>query len=233
MDCLCFVSLEFQSLCLLKITTVYMPTPCWLKHLCSIRRRRQWHPSPVLFPGKSMDRGAWWATVHGVGKSWTRLSDFTFTFHFHASEKEIATHSSVLACRIPGTGKPGGLPSFGSHRVRHDWSDLATAAAAPSEIWSLCLSFSLSLSSYFLRVQRLSGFTFLPGVLRHSQEGALHLYPIERVPEASMNRASPVPGALLAFCLNQGISAAFSPLLSYHRLRTTRFRSIKGPQHKV
>ena len=63
-------------------------------------------------------------------KSPTRLSDFTFTFHFHALEKEMATHSSVLAWRIPGTGEPGGLPSMGSHRVGHDWSDLAAAAAA-------------------------------------------------------------------------------------------------------
>ena len=77
----------------------------------------------------SMDGGAWWASVHGVAKSWTRLSDFTFTFHFHALEKEMATHSSVLAWRIPGTGEPGGLPSMGSHRVGHDWSDLAAAAA--------------------------------------------------------------------------------------------------------
>ena len=71
-----------------------------------------------------MDGGAWWAAVHGVAKSPTRLSDFTFTFHFHALEKEMATHSSVLAWRIPGTGRPGGLPSMGSHRVGQDWSDL-------------------------------------------------------------------------------------------------------------
>ena len=67
-----------------------------------------------------MDGGAWRATVHGVAKSQTRLSDFTFTFHFRALEKEMATHSSVLALRIPGTGEPGGLPSMGSHRVGHD-----------------------------------------------------------------------------------------------------------------
>ena len=67
-----------------------------------------------------MDGGAWWAAVHGVAKSRTQLSDFTFTFHFHALEKEMATHSSVLAWRIPGTGDPGGLPSMGSHRVGHD-----------------------------------------------------------------------------------------------------------------
>ena len=63
--------------------------------------------------------GAWWAAVHGVAKSRTQLSDFTFTFHCHALEKEMATHSSVLAWRIPGTGEPGGLPSMGSHRVGH------------------------------------------------------------------------------------------------------------------
>jgi len=67
-----------------------------------------------------MDGGAWQAAVHVVVKSRTRLSDFTFTFHFHALEKEVATHSSVLAWRIPGTGEPGGLPSMGSHRVGHD-----------------------------------------------------------------------------------------------------------------
>ena len=67
-----------------------------------------------------MDGGAWWAAVHGVAKSRTRLSDFAFTFHFHALEKEMATHSSVLAWRIPGMEEPGGLPSMGSHRVGHD-----------------------------------------------------------------------------------------------------------------
>ena len=139
-------------------------------------RRRQWHPTPVLLPGKfyrqrrlagscrevdtteqlsmlhctrkqhpvfkeslerliregngsplqhsclanPMDGGAWWAAVHGVTKSQTRLSDFTFTFHFPALEREMATHSSVLAWRIPGTREPGGLPSMGLHRVGHD-----------------------------------------------------------------------------------------------------------------
>ena len=67
-----------------------------------------------------MGRGAWWAAVYGVAKSWTRLSDFTFTFHFHALEKEMATHSSVLAWRILRMGEPGELPSLGSHRVEHD-----------------------------------------------------------------------------------------------------------------
>ena len=67
-----------------------------------------------------MDGGAWWAAVHGFAKSQTRLSDFTLTFHFHALEKEMATHSSVLAWRIPGTGEPGGLLSMGSHIVGYD-----------------------------------------------------------------------------------------------------------------
>ena len=77
-----------------------------------------------------MDGGGLWAAVQGVTGSRTQLSDFTFTFHFHALEKEMATHSSVLAWRIPGMGEPGGLPSMGSHRVRQNWSDLAVAAAA-------------------------------------------------------------------------------------------------------
>ena len=79
-----------------------------------------------------MDGEAWWAAVYGVAQSRTRLRDFAFTFHFHALEKEMATHSSVLGWRIPGTGEPGGLPSVGSHRVGHDRSDLAAAAAASS-----------------------------------------------------------------------------------------------------
>ena len=95
-----------------------------IAHLCS--RRRQWQPTPVLLPGKSHGRRS---PVHGVAEGRTRLSDFTFTFHFHALEKEMATRSSVLAWRISGTGEPGGLPSVGSHRVGHDWSNLAAAAS--------------------------------------------------------------------------------------------------------
>ena len=83
-----------------------------------------------------IDGGAWWAAVpYGVLKSQTWLGDFTFTFHSHALEKEMAPHSSVLAWRIPGTAEPGGLQSMGSHRVGHDWSDLA-AAAASKPWWS-------------------------------------------------------------------------------------------------
>ena len=89
-----------------------------------------------------MHWGAWWAVVHGVAKSWTWLNNFTFTFHFHALEKEIATHSSVLAWRIPGTGEPSGLSSMGSHRVRHDWRNLAAAAAAWNGEWNFFLNFS-------------------------------------------------------------------------------------------
>ena len=91
-----------------------------------------------------MDRGAWWAAVHGVAEGQTWLSDFPFAFHFHALEKEMATHTSVLAWRIPGTGEPGGLSSLGSHRVGHDWSDLAAAAAAAAHS---CLNPSPAISS--------------------------------------------------------------------------------------
>ena len=86
-----------------------------------------------------MDGGAWWAAVHGVTKNRTQLSDFPFTFHFPALEEEMATHSSVLAWRIPGTGEPGGPPSLGSHRVGHDWSDLAAAAAGPCILLQMIL----------------------------------------------------------------------------------------------
>ena len=94
-----------------------------------------------IFPPRDWTRVSWVSCIgscifffflttesHGVAKSQTRLSDFTLTFHFHALEKEMATHSSILALRVPGMGEPGGLPSMGSHRVGHDWSDLAAAA---------------------------------------------------------------------------------------------------------
>ena len=126
----------------LKISTIYQEL-MWisaLKHLISFIGCNKWVLGPWICPwfGESdgtplqysclenpMNRQAWWAAVHQVSKSRTRLRDFTFTFHFQALEKEMATHSSVLAWRIPGTGEPGGLPSMGSHRVGHDWSDLA------------------------------------------------------------------------------------------------------------
>ena len=91
------------------------------------RRRRQWHPTPVLLPGKSHGQ----KSLVGCSPWGGYKSDTTeqLHFHFHALEKEMATHSTVLAWRIPGTGQPGGLPSMGSHRVGHDWSDLAAVAA--------------------------------------------------------------------------------------------------------
>ena len=93
-----------------------------------------------------MDGGAWETAVHGVSKSQKWLSDFTFTLHFDALEKEMATHSSVLAWRIPGTGEPGGLPSMGSHRVGHDWSDLAVAVGHGHHCQALLHSFSTALA---------------------------------------------------------------------------------------
>ena len=77
------------------------------------------HPLQYSCLENAVDRGTWWAAVHGIAESWTQLSDFTFTSHFHALEKEMATHSSVLAWRIPGMGEPRGLPSMGTHRVIH------------------------------------------------------------------------------------------------------------------
>ena len=86
--------------------------------------------TPLQYPclENPMDRGAWKAAVQGVAEGRTRLSDFTLNFHFHALEKEMATHSSVLSWRISGMGEPGGLPSMGSQRVGHNWSDLAASA---------------------------------------------------------------------------------------------------------
>ena len=97
-----------------------------------------------------MGAGAWWAAVHGVAKTRTWLSDFTFTIHFHALEKDMATNFSVLAWRIPGTGKPGWLPSMGSHRVEHDWSDLAAAVFSTLFILS-SVQFSRSVMSNSLQ----------------------------------------------------------------------------------
>ena len=125
-----------------------------------------------------MDGGAWWAAVHGIARSRTWLSNFTFTFHFHALEKQIATHSSVLAWRIPGTGEPGGLPSMGSHRVGHDWSDLAAAASViscacgytkhegqtevPSQVlWLLSLTISMTESSSRVKKAHIKSFVFM------------------------------------------------------------------------
>ena len=120
----------------------------------SLAKRQVWlekamapHSSTLAWKIPRMDEPGK-AAVHGVTTSWTRVSDFTFTFHFHALEKEMATHSSVLAWRIPGTGEPGGLPSLGSHRVRQDWSDLAAAAGAASLIAAVLWEPSISQTGY-------------------------------------------------------------------------------------
>ena len=96
-----------------------------LRKLSELQGEGNGTPLQYSYLENPMDRGAWWAAVHGVAKSRTWLSNFTFPFHFHALEKEMATHSSVFAWRIPGTGEPGALPSRGLHRVRHNWNDLA------------------------------------------------------------------------------------------------------------
>ena len=111
------------------VSVFYIPFCFWQTSVVLIRLD-QWQPTPVLLPGKSHGRRSLVGCSPWVMKSQTRLSNLTFTFHFHALEKEMATHSIVLAWRIPGTGEPHGLPSMGSHRAGHYWSDLAAAAAA-------------------------------------------------------------------------------------------------------
>ena len=116
-----------------------------------------------------MDGGAWKAEVHGVARSRTQLSNFTFPFHFHALEKEMATHSSVLAWRIPGTGEAGGLPSLGSHRVGHDWSDLAAAAALN---WDVAYSWQLASMAplpWFVEGQRVHPWRWLTCAMNHTE----------------------------------------------------------------
>ena len=126
----------------------------WSTILCCSKPKQNGNPLQCSCLENPRDGGAWWAAVHGVTKSRTRLSDFTLTFHFHALEKERATHSSVLAWRIPGNGEP----SMGSHRVRHNWSDLTAAAANPNmfmhvvvDLHCICFVFHLDvnlISSY-------------------------------------------------------------------------------------
>ena len=129
-----------------------------------------------------MDGGAWWAAVHGVTKSQTRLSDFTFTCHFHALEKEMATHSSILAWRIPGTGEPGGLSSTGLHRVRHDWSDLAAAAAKP-EIFVIDDCF---LESYIIFIS----LTPLNDLVKVISKNSFDLAELKQNPNAALGRTN-------------------------------------------
>ena len=103
------------------ICAVFPPNILFLRlvYIVALERAVAPHSSTLAWKIPRME-GSWWAAVHGVAKSQTGLSDFPFTFHFHALEKEMATHPIVLAWRIPGTGEPGGLPSMGSHRVGHD-----------------------------------------------------------------------------------------------------------------
>ena len=114
--------LHCKSIIIGKTQFLLQSRPTWNCHFYGSYRRRQWYPTPVFLPGKSHEPGG----LQSMGSQ--RV--FTFTFQFHALEKEMATHSSVLAWSIPGTEEPGGLPSMGSHRVRHNWSDSAAAAAA-------------------------------------------------------------------------------------------------------
>ena len=111
-----------DGFCVLVYWYVFFKWGGGLKHLCICSVSGEGNGTPLQYSclENPMDGGAWWAAVHGVTKSRTLLSDFTFTFYFHSLEKEMATHSSVPAWRIPGTGEPGGLPSKRSHRVGHD-----------------------------------------------------------------------------------------------------------------
>ena len=125
------------SLCIFICINIYVLYICTYTCICGIYLYTlvgEGNGTPLQYSclENPMDGGAWWAAVHGVTKTQTRLSDFTFTFPFHALEKEMATHSSVLVWRIPGTGEPGGLPSVGSHRVGHDWSDLTMLVISSS-----------------------------------------------------------------------------------------------------
>ena len=125
------------------LTLLPTPTPAYSQDP-SLRRIRQWHPTPLLLLGKSHGRRTLVGCSPWVAKSRTRLSDFTFTFHFHALEKEMATHSSVLAWRIPGTGEPGGLPSMGSQRVgttEATWHSVASLRKHRRSLWPLGLCY--------------------------------------------------------------------------------------------
>ena len=112
----------------------------WFLELCSIFDG-EGNGTPLQYSWLENPMGgeAWWAAIYGVAQSWTRLSAFTFTVHFHTLEKDMATHSSVLAWRIPGTREPGGLLSLGLHRVGHDWSDLAAIWCVTLGRWWLAI----------------------------------------------------------------------------------------------
>ena len=126
-----------------------LPSKC--QHLSLLPEKAMAPHSSTLAWKNPMDRGAWWTTVHGVSKSQTQPSDFTFTFHFHALKKKMATHSSVLSWRIPGTAEPGGLLSMGSLRVGHDWSNLQQLTSTLVGNWDIRYCVSLNhLTKYSL-----------------------------------------------------------------------------------
>ena len=158
-----------------------------------------------------MGGGAWWAAVHGVAKSRALLSGFTFTFHFHAFEEEMAPHSSVLAWRIPGTGEPGGLPSMGSHRVGQDSSDLAAAAASPLKHILSCPPPSA------IRCTKACTHTHT----HTSIHSCSHMYTYVYSPEPQYGMASPVFTCMGSCCLSRFIS--FTP--NSHTRAHTHIRS--------
>ena len=123
----------FLTLCLCVMGKIPLDLHCCetLVCFCDIMGEGNGTPLQCSCLENPMDGGAWKAAVHGVAEGQTRLSNFPFTFHFHALEKAMATHSSLLAWRIPRMGEPGRLPSMGSHRVGHDWSDLAAVILWP------------------------------------------------------------------------------------------------------
>jgi len=147
-----------------------------------------------------MDGGAWWATVHGVAESQTWLSDFTFTFHSYALEKEMATHSSILALRIPGTGEPGGLPSMGSHRVGHDWTDLAAATwQADVKVWASTHSLCSPSQDAFSSVQSLSRVRLFATPWTAARQASLSITSSQS-PTKPMSIELMIPSNHLIFC---------------------------------
>ena len=136
-----YCSLKKNWSALLLLADIYICL--WMNKVTVVTPGGEGNGTPLQYSclENPMDGGAWKAAVHGVAEGQTRLSDFTFSFHFHALEKEMATHSSVLAWRNPGTGEPGGLPSMGSHRVGHDWVTKHSTAQ-----WSSCLEKNVCIS---------------------------------------------------------------------------------------
>ena len=122
---------RLQCHCCTEISPTVLWSTDWKGLVLAVEKAMAPHSSTPAWKNP-MDRGAWWAAVHGVAKSGTRLSDFTFTFHFHALEKEMATHPNVLAWRIPGTGEPGGLLSIGVAQSRTRLKRLSSSSSSSS-----------------------------------------------------------------------------------------------------